>query len=235
MQTFIKSIDRTSNSAVLADTLRGNIILGKYPKGYLLNEVSLAETMNASRASIRTALIELEREGLVVTLSNGRKMVEEFTGQTIIDVYHVRAVLECEAAKLILKKEVIDCTKLMQCIHEFELLVAEKNVEKMIQERARNDAIFHRAIMEQCGNRYLLQCWLSQEPIYTTLRSLQAKIIKPEEQYEEYIVRHKKIMDLFLNKQPSIVEYLDDHISSATTILIKNMKIIADLENATEQ
>ena len=132
MQTIINSIDRTSSSALLADQLRRDIILRKYTKGYLFNELALAESMNASRASIRTALIELEREGLVCTLSNGRKMVEEFDGQTIIDIYQVRAVLECKAAELILKKEIIDCTKMMKCIHEFELLLVEKNVEKMV-------------------------------------------------------------------------------------------------------
>ena len=183
MQTIINSIDRTTSSALLADQLRRDIILQKYTKGYLLNELSLAESMNASRSSIRTALIELEREGLVCTLSNGRKMVEEFNGKTINDVYQVRAVLESKAADLILRKDVIDCTKMMKCIHEFELLLVEKNIEKMVQERARNDAIFHRAIMEQSGNRYLYQCWLSQEPIYITLRSLQAQIIQPEAQY----------------------------------------------------
>ena len=230
MQTIINSIDRTSSSALLADQLRRDIILRKYTKGYLFNELALAESMNASRASIRTALIELEREGLVCTLSNGRKMVEEFDGQTIIDIYQVRAVLECKAAELILKKEIIDCTKMMKCIHEFELLLVEKNVEKMVQERAKNDAIFHRAIMEQSGNRYLLQCWLSQEPIYVTLRSLQARIIHPEAQYSEYILKHKTILDLFLNRDPSIVSYLNEHISGATSMLIKNIKIISESE-----
>jgi len=46
-------------------------------------------------------LIELEREGMVCTLSNGRKMVKEFDDKTIIDIYQVRAVMECEAAELI--------------------------------------------------------------------------------------------------------------------------------------
>lgn len=235
MQTIINSIDRTTSSALLADQLRRDIILQKYTKGYLLNELSLSESMNASRSSIRTALIELEREGLVCTLSNGRKMVEEFNGKTINDVYQVRAVLESKAADLILRKDVIDCTKMMKCIHEFELLLVEKNIEKMVQERARNDAIFHRAIMEQSGNRYLYQCWLSQEPIYITLRSLQAQIIQPEAQYSEYILKHKKIMDLFLNRDASIITYLNEHISGATSMLIKNIKILSESEQFAER
>lgn len=235
MQTFINSIDRTTTSALLADQLRKDIILNKYPKGFLLNELSLAESMNASRASIRTALIELEREGLLCTLSNGRKMVEEFNDQTINDVYHVRAVLECEAAEQILKKDVIDCTKMMKCIHEFELLLAEKNIDRMVNERAKNDAIFHRAIMEQSGNRYLLQCWLSQEPIYVTLRNLQATIIQPEAQYVEYILKHKKILDLFMNRNPAITTYLNEHISGATAMLITSLKAISEVGHSTDK
>lgn len=79
--------------------LRDHIITGRIPPGTKLTERDVAELLEVSRAPARDALMELERQGLVVSKSTGRYVIQ-LTEKLIRDTYQVRLPLELLAVKL---------------------------------------------------------------------------------------------------------------------------------------
>ncbi len=82
-----------------ASTLRKEIISGAYRPGDSLAEPVLAERFGVSRAPIREALIELEREGLVQFETTGRTRVRPLTEEDLIEIVDTRIALEAMGAR----------------------------------------------------------------------------------------------------------------------------------------
>jgi len=81
------------------DLLRDTIISGRFPPGTKLIEREVADNLGVSRAPVRDALLQLEKEGLVVSKPNGRYVIE-LTEQDIREMYQVRNALEKLAVEL---------------------------------------------------------------------------------------------------------------------------------------
>ena len=69
-------LDRTSLKNQSTELLRNAIVSGRIPPGTKLVERELADLLGMSRMPARDALMDLEREGLVVSKSNGRYVIE---------------------------------------------------------------------------------------------------------------------------------------------------------------
>ena len=88
----------------IATTIRQAIADGKLRPGARLLEVQMASEMGTSRAPLREALIQLEREGLVVRQPNRGTFVAELTEDMVREVAGLRGVLEGFAASLAAKR-----------------------------------------------------------------------------------------------------------------------------------
>jgi DNA-binding GntR family transcriptional regulator len=80
--------------ADLTHTLRSDILDGKLPPGERLVELQLAELHRVSRASVRAAIGELVKEGLVEHEANKGATVRRVTIEEAIQITEVRALLE---------------------------------------------------------------------------------------------------------------------------------------------
>ena len=76
---------RAKLSDKAAQTLRVQILSGELKVGQHLVEANLSEELEISNGPLRDALSILEKEGFVVTLSNGRTIVNEITPRFIDD------------------------------------------------------------------------------------------------------------------------------------------------------
>ena len=92
-------LERNSLRDQAKNLLRDYIISGQIPPGTKLVERDVAELLGISRAPARDALMELEKEGLIVTKSNGRHVIDP-TERDIRELSQVRLVLETLAAEL---------------------------------------------------------------------------------------------------------------------------------------
>jgi len=81
------------------ELLRDYIVGGSIPPGTKLVEREVADLLGISRAPVRDALMELEKEGLVVTKSSGHYVIQ-LTKRDVRELYQVRLVLERLAAEL---------------------------------------------------------------------------------------------------------------------------------------
>jgi DNA-binding GntR family transcriptional regulator len=78
----------------VTEALRIDIVSGAYTPRERLPEVELATRYSASRASVRSALMELEREGLVERRPNRGAQVRAISLEEAIEITEVRMVLE---------------------------------------------------------------------------------------------------------------------------------------------
>lgn len=79
--------------------LLASIFQGTLPAGARLIIRKMAEQMGVSATPIREALVELEGIGLVQFSHNRGTVIKPFGPQQLRDIYHLRRVLESEAAR----------------------------------------------------------------------------------------------------------------------------------------
>lgn len=91
---------RPSLGDELAGRLRQAIITAELPPGTPLGEPGLAKQFGVSRAPVRDALVQLERERLVEFTGSGRTRVRELTPRDFDEVVTLRSALETLAARL---------------------------------------------------------------------------------------------------------------------------------------
>lgn len=92
--------DRGSLSEQTYQQLRSMILEQELQPGDIITERRLAEAINISRTPLRAAINRLNGEGLIERLSNGSVVIRSITIDELLDILHVRRLLESEAAAL---------------------------------------------------------------------------------------------------------------------------------------
>jgi DNA-binding GntR family transcriptional regulator len=106
----------TTTRADLTKILRDAIVSGEYAPNQRLIEADLSASHSASRAAVRTALLELAAEGLVDRLPNRGSRVRAIPLTEAIEILEVRMALEglcaAKAAENITDAEIAEFTQL---------------------------------------------------------------------------------------------------------------------------
>jgi len=90
---------RAALGDAVADLLRNAILDGSLKPGQPLHENALAKELSVSRSPIREALLQLERENLLVGRLNRPAVVRRPSADEITQVYTIRSALEGIAAR----------------------------------------------------------------------------------------------------------------------------------------
>lgn len=125
------------------ETIREAILSGRYAPGQRLLPDDLARELGTSRMPVREALQRLEVAGLVSITPHRGAVVNELSKQDIVEIYHIRAVLEGLAARLAAPHLVsADYDRLQALIEEMVAAAAGPDLEQVL--RANRD--FHEVI-----------------------------------------------------------------------------------------
>lgn len=89
---------RTVGESVL-ELLRGAILAGALAPGRRLKQEELAKAVGVSRIPIRSALMQLESEGLVLFHPNRGAVVRSLTADQLREIFEIREVLETFALR----------------------------------------------------------------------------------------------------------------------------------------
>ena len=81
----------------VAEQLRGQITQGVYAPGQRLSEQALSESLGISRNTLREVFRMLAKDGLVKHSPNRGVFVAVPSIASIIDIYRVRRLIECQA------------------------------------------------------------------------------------------------------------------------------------------
>jgi DNA-binding GntR family transcriptional regulator len=102
--TLAELMRRYRDAGTSADTvysaLRHAIVQGLLPPGTKLRADELAKQLGISRTPIREAHLKLQAEGLIVVRPGAGLVVQEFSAEEVIEIYHIREALEGKAAAL---------------------------------------------------------------------------------------------------------------------------------------
>lgn len=96
MATMIDDADTDTSASAqrVTDLIRDAIVRGDYAPNQRLIEADLSESFSASRATVRTALLELANEGLVERLPNKGSRVRAISLSEAIEILEVRIGVE---------------------------------------------------------------------------------------------------------------------------------------------
>ncbi len=145
--------ERPDTTKKVLEKLRRDIILYKFKDGEQIKEIELAAKYECSRASIRGAIVMLQREGLIKIHKNGTKSVKCLSKQDVDDIYELREYVELSAVKRIAKNKKRDFSAI------FDVINSVYTGGRETHDQLDLDMAFHTAVIAASENRALLQAW----------------------------------------------------------------------------
>ena len=136
----------------VAELLRQRIFARALEPGSWIDELRIADELGISRTPLREALKVLAAEGLVTMKVRRGAYVTEVSEKDLRDVYHLLALLESDAARVVAERASDGQLAELQAQHQA--------LEDAVQDRDRffeiNEA-FHRQLLDMSDNKWRTQ------------------------------------------------------------------------------
>ena len=140
----------------IAAAVRDSIATGKLPPNMHLRELDIARKMQTSRVPVREALMQLEREGLVVRQANRGTFVAELTEKMVREVSTLRGLLEGFAAsEAVHRATADDFTALERVTRDMREAANAGDFSRVLE----CDYAFHRYLIQLAGHDLLEEIW----------------------------------------------------------------------------
>jgi len=212
----LQKLDYANLSKQVVRVLRHQILAGELKPNARVCESEIAQSLGISRAPVREALVELEREGLTVTYPRRGTYVNNFTEKDIIEIYTLRALLEGHAATLAasaLKKA--DVKKLRGLINQM-------NNSMDIADTSELNVEFHEAIFNLADHKRLHMSWRS---LFAQTRMLSAMAAGFRIKVADIIAEHEVVVDaLVRGDKENVRQSFEKHIHDAMERLIGHLQ-----------
>lgn len=153
----LSAVSRRSLPEAIAAELRRAIIAGELTD-HTLPEARLAAQMGVSRAPVREAMLQLEREGLLEFDANGRTRVRVLAEKDYDEIITARVAIEGMAASLAAPRWTDDDTALIT-----RNLAAQARAATLA-DLTRLDVEMHEHVVRCSGNSRLLALWQCIQP-----------------------------------------------------------------------
>jgi DNA-binding GntR family transcriptional regulator len=188
----VQRIERVLLKDNTAELLRDYIIGGRIAPGAKLVERQISAALGVSRMPIRDALIRLEQQGLVVSRSTGRYVID-LSDRDARDLHQIRATLEILAVELAAER----------ISHEEQQAIGAAidamRAARLEGERSafvRADVEIHRTIWRIAKNDYLVR---TLENILSPLLIMVANTAQAFD-WDETLQMHEQIVSSVMNK-----------------------------------
>lgn len=208
-------ISRQTTVVTVLEGIRREALLGDFEIERSISETEVALKYQVSRSSVRSAFQILERDGLLVIQPNGRKLLKRVTPKYIEDLCQTRGILECEAARIILKKGICDFSGLLHLVGQFYIVQQKPLGKDRETELAWINEQFHDELFVLTENSALLQCRRTIAPMLSAIVELNASL-NPDLNEHGYYESHKKILEMLMEQDQEVIEYLRYHTMVAT-------------------
>jgi DNA-binding GntR family transcriptional regulator len=208
---LLKKAKPVSVAEQAASTLRDAILSGQFKPGDRLVERHVADAVGVSLASIRDALQQLHREGLVNRTANTATYVTDLSPARFKNMIDVRLLLEPTAMVLACRNITpININSLQLRAAEIKQLVTNNDFYHV----SRADFAFHQEIWQISGNE-TLERMLTQlcTPIFAFLMIVMSA---KRDSLGERIVPHQPLVDALKSRNEKEVDaYARAHILSS--------------------
>jgi DNA-binding GntR family transcriptional regulator len=178
----------------VAELLRQRIFARQLEPGSWIDELRIAEALGISRTPLREALKVLAAEGLVTMKVRRGAYVTEVSEKDLRDVYHLLALLESDAARVVAQNASTEQLAQINALHQ--------ELEKATHDRDRffeiNEA-FHRLLLELGNNRWRDQMVADLRKVMKLNRH--SSLFK-EGRMEQSLAEHRAIVQALTERQP---------------------------------
>ena len=140
-----ESRDKYSLRGKVFESIREDILSGRYEQNTELKETAIGAELGVSRTPVREALRQLELEGLVSIIPNRGAYVNMITAKDVQDIYVIRSMLEGLCARWAtehITREQLDNLEETLCLTEYH--TEKKNYDKLYE----LDSLFHEQLYE---------------------------------------------------------------------------------------
>lgn len=199
------------------EKLEEDIITGVYPKGEILTELRLAETLGVSRTPIREALRRLEHERLIKETGKG-SVVLGITVDDLIDIMDIRIRVEGLAAFYATKNLDVDGAEELRQIGELQDFYFQKND---IEHLRQMDDRFHDTIYALSHRPIIFDTLL---PLHKKTQRYRKISIEDPARLSPSITEHKAILNAILAKDAELAsDLMTKHIENAKNNMIARL------------
>ena len=201
-----KSAPRTKEELAY-EQLKALILAGDLPKDEFLSQRKLAQRVDTNLTTVRTALRQLERDGLMENVPQWGVRIPLETEERLRDLYFMRELLEVGAVRhLVQNKDAVDVKAIKDKARRCDAL-ARKLPDSMIEyNEAHYD--FHMELAKQSGSELLVESlnrihfrgWLTRHDVRLWTR--------------KDLVNHQRMIDvIFSSAEKVAVAEIRNHIA----------------------
>jgi len=196
----------------VVDRLRDAIFHGSFKPGEALREEQLAAMLDVSRGPVREALVQLEREGLVLVRRHRGATVARLSRNDLEDVYTLRLALERLAIQRAARYATDQDFAAMEAVlTAFDVALSHGPSEKDVAEL---DVRFHDLIYIAARHQRLYDCWANlKSQIYIFL--LSRNVVDPD--FREITVKsHAALLEAIrMRDEARATTEIEDHLRGA--------------------
>lgn len=180
----------------VAELLRQRIFRRELEPGAWIDELKLAEEYGISRTPLREALKVLAAEGLVTMKVRRGAYVTEVSEQDLVDVYHLLALLESDAAGVVASRANAAQIDELRALHaELEAAATPGHVDRdhffAINER------FHMRLLDIANNRWRNQMVADLRKVMKLNRH---NSLLKSGRIEESLAEHRALMEALVQR-----------------------------------
>lgn len=137
----------------MVEVLDTEIIFGRLRPNQELTEDALMERFSCKRHLVRSAIQELMARRIVTKLPSRSARVKDFTLDEVREIYHMRELLQRDAARIMPLPVAGTALDALKAVHEKHRVAVAGGAEGSLIHRL-NDA-FHESLFALCGNHEL--------------------------------------------------------------------------------
>jgi DNA-binding GntR family transcriptional regulator len=195
--------------------LRKAIFDGLYEPGQQIYEAEIAKKLQLSRGPVREALLQLEKESLILNVFNKGWFVIELTADQITEITSMRVVLEVLALKMARKR--VNSRQLKKLVR------IQESMLELFQKEDYTDAIqcdfdFHREIWRIAGHGVLEEnATRLTTPYFAFLKMSKIRKGFRMESFYEGLENHHAMLDYLAGKTEKSAEWcIRNHFAPLT-------------------
>ncbi len=189
--------------------IKDAILTLRLKPGDALVENDLAEQLGISKTPVRTALQELEREGLVTKVLYKGTYVREITSRDVREIFQLRAVLEGMAARLAVPTlDESDLERARETVRLMETALEAGDRSAASQSGAK----LHSLLLRKADNERLHLIWQNLDDQTERFRLMSDRI---SGRLEKSVGEHGKIVEALERRDPELAELtMKEHLHS---------------------
>jgi DNA-binding GntR family transcriptional regulator len=188
MAANVKLARPQSLTAIAKESIRRAIVDGELEFGAQLSESALALMLGVSKTPVREALLQLKLEGLVDIQPQSGTFVFDPTEDQVREICRFREIIELSALELAIERDAKGLAQQMMAA-----LKVAKTSQKSKPLPRDEDARFHGAILECCGNTYVQAAY---QLIADKIQALRARLSSDDTRIDSCHDTHSGIVQL---------------------------------------